>query len=359
MGTDAGAVLVAKNGEIEFSYSPKYNHYWFSRCPDESWFENFYKDQWRTAENPKFNSSGILSGAKALVRPLARLVKNRFPSYTNVDGYELDSVNLFTILKPYLPGKVCTVLEVGCGPGYKMLPFLRDGHTCVGIEPSYAMSVAATNLGIQTVNSPVLDSPEIRAAFQNADVVFSNHSLEHHWNPLVLVGLAAKYMKPGAAFSISVPNGQVGFALLQHTFILHLDCYSIDSLEHLLSSFGFKCVYKSVGAQLRVVGIKGAADAALIQRRTVFDQENFRAGYARKFLREIQLEDLGSNPGFDVEARGARAFQGLDYDVTVSRNALGAGTVRLKGRVSATPADEGECIVSYASDGGKSLVLVK
>lgn len=359
MGADEGAILVAKNGEVEFSYSPKYNHYWFSRCPADSWFDNFYKEQWRTAENPQFSSSGVLAGLKSLVRPITNHLKNRSPSYTNVDGYALDSINLFTILKPYLPNKSCTVLEAGCGPGYKMLGFLRDGHRCVGIEPSYAMSVAAANLGIQTVNSPVVDSPAVRDAFRSADVVFSNHSLEHHWNPRVLIELAAKYMKPGAALSVSVPNGQAGFALLQNIFILHLDCYSIDSLEHLLRSFGFKCVYKSVSAQLRIVAIKDAPDTELISRSTVFDEQEFRDGYSRKFLTEIHMRDLASDGDFDVEFRGAQAFRGLDYEIAASKNALGTRAIRLTGHVSAGPSQEGKAIIEYSSGSGRPLVLVK
>ena len=321
-----------------------------------AWFEGFYKDQWRTAENPQFGSSGVLAGARSLLRPLAKVVKGQSAGYTNVDNYELDSINLFTILKPYLPHPACTVLEVGCGPGYKMLPFLRDGHACVGIEPSRAMSLAAKDLGVRTVNSPVRDSPEIRDAFRSADVVLSNHSLEHHWNPRVLIELAARYMKPNAAFSLSVPNGQAGFALLQNVFILHLDCYSIDSLEQLLLSFGFKCVYKSVGTQLRVVAVKGEPDAELTTKRTVFDAQEFRTAYERKFLRELGVHDVAAGAEFDIECRGARQFRGLDYEVSTSSSALGPGAIRLKGRVSAR---SGECIVDYANEGGKSVVLVK
>jgi len=359
MGADANAVLVARNGEIEFSYSPKYNHYWFSKCPDESWFDDFYRRRWRAVENPQFESPGLLSRGRAMLRPLAKRIKNRFARYTNVDGYALDAINLFTVLRPYLPSDASTVLEVGCGPGFKMIPFLRDGHTCVGIEPSQAMSEAAKSIDIRTVNSPVIDRPEIREAFQRADVIFSNHSLEHHWNPRTLIELASKYMKPEAALSVSVPNGQAGFGLLQHIFVPHLDCYSLDSLEHLLSSFGFRCVHKSVSTQLRVVAIKGVADTELVEKTSTFDESRFRAVYANKFLKELRVEQATPGGRFDIECRGASPFRGLDYEVSASKNAVTPGWIRLRGRVSHKTSENRDSIVTYVSDDGKPRILVK
>ena len=114
-----------------------------------------------------------------------------------------------------------------------------------GIEPSRVWARMARQNGVDVLESMIQDTPEVRAMFAQSDIVLSNHSMEHHWDPRLLLSLARDTIEPDSILSITFLNAESTFWLFQSLFLLHLDVYTVRSLESLLASYRFRCFYKS------------------------------------------------------------------------------------------------------------------
>ena len=89
------------------------------------------------------------------------------------------------------------VVDFGCGTGW-LLHVLEAGDK-LGIEPNPAARRVAESIGIATVPSPA----EIADA--HADVVVSNHALEHSLNPLAELRELHRILKPGGTLVMGLP----------------------------------------------------------------------------------------------------------------------------------------------------------
>ena len=123
------------------------------------------------------------------------------------------------------------VLDFGCGGGYllKRLACARR----VGVEPNPAAARVASANGVE-VYSRTSDVPDACA-----DVVISNHALEHTRCPLdELVALRAK-LKPSGRLVIAVPSESVGVAYDSSDPNGHLYSWSPMSAGNLVSAAGY------------------------------------------------------------------------------------------------------------------------
>jgi SAM-dependent methyltransferase len=319
IGEDVSSFVLVRNGKLEISYSPRYDHYWFSRCPDISWFAHYYGNDWA---NPTLQSwiQKIRKQAKDVLRPGYRLAKRllgRSDAYNQ--SLHLDYDNYFTVLAPYAK-KSAKIMEAGCGLGNHLLPFLRAGFACSGIEPAEVWARTARKRGVRTLVSTIQDTPQIRQMFRESDIVFSNHSMEHHWDPRVLMAMARDNMQPGSIFSITVPNGDACFLLMQNIFMLHLDAYTPASLEALLAGYGFRCIYKSVSSQqLRFVAMRDP-DIRQAPAPAILDAAKFREQYCTRFLSQLGVTPadlVQKEKDFSVSFKGARPAIDTDYTLFV------------------------------------------
>lgn len=356
IGQEDVPVVLVRNGALEISYSPKFDHYWFSRCPAPDWFSRYYGSEWANPATVS-RTAQAKSALRSFLRPAYRTVR-RLVGHSNI--YERasrwDQDNYFSILAPYAP-KGARILEAGCGMGELLIPFKRLGYDCYGIEPAEVWAKVARKRGIKMLVSTIQDTPEIRKIFRNADVVLSNHSMEHHWNPQILLSVARDNMKPGSLLSITVPNGDVCFWLMQNLFLLHLDAYTERSLEAILAAYGFRCVFKSSNFQLRFLAVRDPSITPLPVEGRI-SKEECHARFAGRFARQLGFDAASMRTGesFSVSFKGARPFYDMDYALYPPAQ-LVPGTRSLTGHIE-TREDLGPAIIYEAAD-NKSTVLLK
>ncbi len=94
-----------------------------------------------------------------------------------------------------------TVIDFGCGGG-----FLLKGLTCkrkIGIEPNASAAESVRRLGIQHFFSAEDALKDLGAG--GADVIISNHALEHSLSPLDELKRLRPLLKPGGLIHICCP----------------------------------------------------------------------------------------------------------------------------------------------------------
>lgn len=125
-----------------------------------------------------------------------------------------------------------TVLDFGCGSG-----LLLKGLDCarrIGVEINPAAAAHARGIGVE-VHDSVEAVPD-----GCADVVISNHALEHTLRPLdELKGLRRK-LKPGGRIVIVVPCDSVHYGYKPGDINHHLYSWSPMNLGNLLTEAGFQ-----------------------------------------------------------------------------------------------------------------------
>lgn len=89
------------------------------------------------------------------------------------------------------------VVDFGCGTGWllKLLP----GGQKIGIEPNPFAREYAAELGVETVESPS------ELADDTADVIVSNHALEHSLSPFAELLEIRRILKPDGRFVLGLP----------------------------------------------------------------------------------------------------------------------------------------------------------
>jgi SAM-dependent methyltransferase len=187
------------------------------------------------------------------------------------------------------------------------------------------------------------DDAVTRQALTAADLVVSNHSLEHHYDPNRLLSLCARYMRPGAMLGITVPNANTELLLMTHLFMLHLDSYTPASLEFMLNRHGFRVVDREIGGQLRFLAVKDASITPPAPS-TSFDAVEISRRYSSRFLSQLPARETFS-------IKGARPFRGINYEVCEAGE-YGSRTLSVR-------ADrDGGDIIRYATSAPDKAVLV-
>lgn len=102
------------------------------------------------------------------------------------------------------------ILEVGCGRGDTLVELARQGHTCVGIEPSRHMLEMFEGNPRVTLQPGTAERLGFPAA--SFDLVFSQQTLEHLHPDDVPLHLAEAYrvLRPGGVLAIETPNRVTG-----------------------------------------------------------------------------------------------------------------------------------------------------
>lgn len=351
VGPENGQIDLVVNGPIVYSYSPSHDHYWFSSVPEEAWFSDYYRTQWgRIALAPA--STGMRGAVKSLLGPfipLARRVmaavrggaanaqRDRVERFTRADMQRS-----FATFAPQLPPGGC-VIEVGTGAGHFLLPFIKAGYRARGFEPSPDSAARARAGGVEIVGDFATEDDRTREALATADMVVSNHSLEHHYDPNRLLSLCARYMKPGAVLGITVPNAETEFLLMTHLFVLHLDSYTPVSLERMLNKHGFRVIDREIGGQLRFVAVRDPALPAPVALSS-HDAQEVRTAYHARFLSQLPEKE-----SFSI--KGARPFRGINYELCAPGD-YGSRTFRLERQ------EDSSQVIRYRAAAPDQAVLV-
>ncbi len=113
-----------------------------------------------------------------------------------VDGADTAARIAITRFAPYI-GAGDRVVDFGCGTGWLLK--LADAGEKLGIEPNPAAREYAAKLGIDTVASPA----DVEDGW--ADVVISNHALEHSLSPYAELQELFRIVRPGGKLVLGLP----------------------------------------------------------------------------------------------------------------------------------------------------------
>lgn len=155
-----------------------------------------------------------------------------------------------------------TILEIGCGGGWNLLPFHKRGIKHYGFDYDGNMiDYGRRTFGLNLFSGGVGQAIEIGV---KADYVILSHVLEHASNPIRFLENLAKVIRVGGVLRLTVPSinylGYLGGSGTSYDFGLNLQnahnfTFSENSLRMVLSAAGYRpvvlvggfCIAKNVG----------------------------------------------------------------------------------------------------------------
>ena len=132
-----------------------------------------------------------------------------------------------------------TVIDFGCGGG-----FLLSHLVCkrrVGIEPNVSAAESVKKFGIEHFASPAEALKELGQGV--ADVIISNHALEHTLNPLQELKDLKPLLKVGGTIHFVVPCDSIKYQYNPKDINYHLYSWSPQNLGNLFTEAGFTVEY--------------------------------------------------------------------------------------------------------------------
>lgn len=174
-----------------------------------------------------------------------------------------------------------SILDIGCGNGWKLFEYKQKGWSVRGVEPSKVGSSVGNQAGLNIFNGDLLSAKFEPNSF---DYIRSNHSFEHIHNPNDILQEIHKLLKVGGTLFIGVPNigGYIAKCFKDYWYYLgapvHTFNYDVDTLSQILIKNGFKV--KKVNYSSNFAGILGSIQIYL-NRGTDKSSEN---GFVFNFI---------------------------------------------------------------------------
>jgi SAM-dependent methyltransferase len=145
--------------------------------------------------------------------------------------------NAFKFKKSVKPGD--TVIDFGCGGGFLLQNL--NGGTKIGIEPNAAAVESVRRFGITHFASPREALDGLGGGI--ADVIVSNHALEHTLNPLQEIKSLRPLLKTGGVIHFFVPCEGIGVRYKPKDINYHLFTWSPQNLGNLFTEAGYAVEY--------------------------------------------------------------------------------------------------------------------
>lgn len=97
-----------------------------------------------------------------------------------------------------------TLVEIGCGMGYLLNFFAKDGWMTIGVEPNVGLgSYARKEFGLKVIDGTL---EEAKFASGSADVATMMHVIEHVPDPTATLAEIYRVLKPGGCFVLETPR---------------------------------------------------------------------------------------------------------------------------------------------------------
>ncbi len=157
------------------------------------------------------------------------------------------------------------VLDIGSGPGDFLVCGMKAGWDCVGIEPSLAAAQFAKDRGLKIING--FFDADITDTLGLFDFVHMSEVLEHVPNPIQILELAKKLLRPNGILCVSVPND---FSAIQKALIKtnaykpwwvvpehHLNYFNFDTVAKLLEKTGLSVFEKTTNFPMELFLLMG------------------------------------------------------------------------------------------------------
>jgi SAM-dependent methyltransferase len=187
---------------------------------------------------------------------------------------------------PRFIGQRSTVLELGCGGGWNLLPFLKKGIRHVGYDyDGYMVKFGREQYGLN-LREGGLEAAQ--ADHVRADFVIISHVLEHINDPITFMKGVSTILKDGGLARITVPcldclgyfgGSGIGYRLGMALQNAHTYTFSEQTLHELLLIAGFE----------PVVLIRGFCLARISRKKVDF--VSLRKGRARDTKRLLRLSE--------------------------------------------------------------------
>lgn len=159
------------------------------------------------------------------------------------DGRAREAAGLLA-RRPPASGDRARVLDVGCGSGLFLAALAKRGFECHGTEFSDDTAVRARALPGLRVHTGPIDADTYAAG--SFDLISVWHVLEHLGDPDELLRHCARWLRPGGALMLAVPNIDSWQARLFRGAWFHLDPprhffhFGPGSLGSALAAAGFR-----------------------------------------------------------------------------------------------------------------------
>lgn len=125
----------------------------------------------------------------------------------------------------------CRILDIGCGLGNLLAGLQQEGFTDLWGTEFSPYRVAATNARFpnRIFSGGYQEVPD-NLRF---DIIYSNHVIEHIYNPLSLFNWMQSRLNPNGLIILSVPDAWYEPVVNQVLFLPHLHSFCAKSLAHL------------------------------------------------------------------------------------------------------------------------------
>ena len=128
------------------------------------------------------------------------------------DKYLNDGKNILERMKQFKKvDESVNILEFGCGAGYNLMPFLKEGANCTGIDYGKIGVEIGREYGLNILQGG-LEKVEGRY-----DIIMMCHVLEHFLDPIATLRQIKSHLTSDGLLYISVPNMEnIGLSQIQN-----------------------------------------------------------------------------------------------------------------------------------------------
>jgi 2-polyprenyl-3-methyl-5-hydroxy-6-metoxy-1,4-benzoquinol methylase len=206
-----------------------------------------------------------------------------------------DNNHIFDELDPILKESgLTTILELGCGGGWNLIPFHRNGYDVSGIDYSPML----TELGSRTYGLNVKQGSikSLSNASDKYDVIIINHVVEHFTDFYGLMGLITKRLNKGGVIYIGVPNmDNCAIGQLQNA---HTYYFTPRTFLYFMEKCGLKKISFGSAQKIHMYGIFTISDNIELNQvydtQVEYDHMIKKIGYSKfKYLVSLVLELIG------------------------------------------------------------------
>ena len=193
--------------------------------PSEKKLANFYKKNLKYAY--KTNRGSVPEYAQQL----------HAASFNHVDSY-LEKKN------PDFNKRDCSILDIGCGSGYLLHVFKKNGYeNAMGLDPAADCRRIGRELYDVEIETATLSEYDNDQKF---DLILLASVLEHMSNLSEVISKLRLLIKPDGLLFITVPDGDNFGVIMNEPFLEfsleHINFFTRNSISNLLNKNGFKNV---------------------------------------------------------------------------------------------------------------------